>query len=48
MEPGDVNLDAEILKIQKITVNSSEFIKNIEKIKTTLLILDPSQFAPQK
>jgi hypothetical protein len=31
MEPGDVNLDAEILKIQKITV-SSEFIKNIEKI----------------
>jgi hypothetical protein len=31
MEPGDVNLDAEILKIQKITV-SSEFIKYIEKI----------------
>jgi hypothetical protein len=42
-----VNLDAEIPKIQKITV-SSEFIKNIEKIKN--IFIDSRSFTvrPQK
>jgi hypothetical protein len=47
MEPGDVNLDAEILKIQKITVGS-EFMKNIEKIYNNFIDSRSFTVRPQK